>query len=1147
MGSVTGVVLDGAELAVEPEAVEPDDVELEDVESVCDEEPVDCESVAVGSVAVEPVPVEPVPVAPVPVEPCPSTRPRRIRRCGRGVRRRRARGSRSARACSVRAVARRRPAARGRAAVGGVEAEDGSVVDAVGVGVVPEPVSAAAGPASATAQVQRQAPSTARRAADRRSEHTPTFSLPANYTSPENSPKTPDVLVVACFLPPPAAFRQFPALRGSKTSLQSRSKRCTITTMPLGEGEVMRADEGGTGSMVERLRLGRRGLIGAVVLFAVLFGVVGQGAHRAAALDPPPVVSVSGSPDVNEGSPATFTATISPAAAVDFTVSYTASAGGVSGTFAVTTGQTSVDFQVATVDDGVYQSSPRQFTVTLTGTDASDSTSVDGTPATGTLENIDPPPASVVSIGNASAAVTEGSTAHFPVTISPAAGVAFDVSYTATGGGVSGSFHVDQGATSVSVPVATVDNGTPQDDRTMTVTLTGTNASNGSSVDGTPGTGTIIDNDWTITLSPINPGAVSEQGGTIQFTASLNAPAPTQHAISVNYAVNDGSAVRGTNYTVGQANGTLSFAPGASTATVTVTGKDDGVYLAGAGKTFTFALSSPQGATISGSASSTGTINDTDTAPLLGISTCGSGSVNGGAVAVFPIRVQAASVPATVDYTTLPGTTIAGDYDGSSNTITIPPGSSIREYDLKIPTHSIAPAGSRSFSVQLSNPHGARFSTSTVSCTISSAGGGGSSTLPTVQVTNPTPVVEPASGSTSVTVSVKLNAPAAQSPTPGPVNVAWHTVDGTAVAPADYTAVANGTLTWAVNDFSTKTFTVQVNSNPALTAPASFTIAFSSPDASAGFAGSQSATVTVLPIGSTASVLSIADASAPERAGSIPVVVTLTPPGTGPVTVDYKTVDGSGPRAAVAGTDYTAKSGTLTFAPGETTKTISIPITPYSFIQPNKTFQVVLSNASGATITMSTATATILNDNAPLSLPPIATKSPPKPTNPIPIPVQHALTDHLVLVQLLTGDSRADAKGRATYRVSCPDVVIQLCSGTVAFDVRVQAKVPKGSKKKPKLTNMRVGTGTFSVHSGKTGNVVIKLTKPGLKLLLSVKRLRVKATVSAKDGSGVKGVTAWYVSVAAPMPAKKKVAAATTKKKAAAATAKKKVAAPAKK
>ena len=225
------------------------------------------------------------------------------------------------------------------------------------------------------------------------------------------------------------------------------------------------------------------------------------------------------------------------------------------------------------------------------------------------------------------------------------------------------------------VPIATVDNGTPEDDKTFTVTLTGTNATNGSTVNGTPGTGTIIDNDWTITLSPINPAAVSEQGGSIQFAATLNAAAPQQHAISVHYAVADGSAVLGTNYTVSQAaSGTLTFAPGNTAKTVTVTGKDDGVYLAGAGKTFTMTLSSPQGAAIAGSASSTGTINDADTAPQMGISSCPSGKVNGGSLAVFPIRVQAASVPATVTYTTVGVNTIPGDFDGGTGTVTIPPG-----------------------------------------------------------------------------------------------------------------------------------------------------------------------------------------------------------------------------------------------------------------------------------------------------------------------------------------------------------------------------------------------------------------------------------------------------------------------------------------
>ncbi len=119
-------------------------------------------------------------------------------------------------------------------------------------------------------------------------------------------------------------------------------------------------------------------------------------------------------------------------------------------------------------------------------------------------------------------------------------------------------------------------------------------------------------------------------------------------------------------------------------------------------------------------------------------------------------------------------------------------------------------------------------------------------------------------------------------------------------------------------------------------------------------------------------MLSIADASAPEKQGSIPVVVTLTPAGAAPVTVNYATVDGSGSKGAVAGVNYTAKSGTLTFSPGQTTQTISVPITAYSDVEPNRSFQVVLSNPAGATLSNSTATLTILNDNATTVPPPIA-------------------------------------------------------------------------------------------------------------------------------------------------------------------------------
>ena len=62
------------------------------------------------------------------------------------------------------------------------------------------------------------------------------------------------------------------------------------------------------------------------------------------------------------------------------------------------------------------------------------------------------------------------------------------------------------------------------------------------------------------------------------------------------------------------------------------------------------------------------------------------------------------------------------------------------------------------------------------------------------------------------------------------------------------------------------------------------------------------------------------------------------------VTVDYRTQDGT----ATAGSDYTSRSGTLTFAPGDDEKTVSVPIVDDAEEDNGETFTLVLSNASGA-------------------------------------------------------------------------------------------------------------------------------------------------------------------------------------------------------
>ena len=68
------------------------------------------------------------------------------------------------------------------------------------------------------------------------------------------------------------------------------------------------------------------------------------------------------------------------------------------------------------------------------------------------------------------------------------------------------------------------------------------------------------------------------------------------------------------------------------------------------------------------------------------------------------------------------------------------------------------------------------------------------------------------------------------------------------------------------------------------------------------------------------------------------------------VTVDYATADGTGTNPATAGSDYTATSGTLTFAPGETAKTVQVPVADDTVSDDGETLTLRLSNASGAGI-----------------------------------------------------------------------------------------------------------------------------------------------------------------------------------------------------
>jgi hypothetical protein len=92
--------------------------------------------------------------------------------------------------------------------------------------------------------------------------------------------------------------------------------------------------------------------------------------------------------------------------------------------------------------------------------------------------------------------------------------------------------------------------------------------------------------------------------------------------------------------------------------------------------------------------------------------------------------------------------------------------------------------------------------------------------------------------------------------------------------------------------------------------------------------------------------------------------VTLSPASAQTVTVAYATANGT----ATVGSDFTATSGTLTYTPGQTSKTIAVPILGGTVPEPTETFVVNLSGATNATIATAQGTGTIQDNDGTMTV-----------------------------------------------------------------------------------------------------------------------------------------------------------------------------------
>ena len=187
--------------------------------------------------------------------------------------------------------------------------------------------------------------------------------------------------------------------------------------------------------------------------------------------------------------------------------------------------------------------------------------------------------------------------------------------------------------------------------------------------------------------------------------------------------------------------------------------------------------------------------------------------------------------------------------------------------------------------------------------------------------------------------------------------VDYATADGTATAGDDYTSTS-GTLTFDAGTTS-KTIPVSIADDTDDESDETFTVTLS--NASGADLGTATATGTIrnrTVVVETTPTVSIAGESGKEGDDDeINFTVTLDEAASGTVTVNYATSDGT----ADAGDDYTAKSGTLSFSAGTTSKTLPVGIEDDIKNESDETFTVTLSNPSGADLGTATATGTIQN------------------------------------------------------------------------------------------------------------------------------------------------------------------------------------------
>ena len=667
---------------------------------------------------------------------------------------------------------------------------------------------------------------------------------------------------------------------------------------------------------------------------------------------------------VVEGGAARFTVSVdggesTAAIEASYTVGGTASAGtdytAPSGTLTLGAGASSGTITIATLTDSVLDGG-ETVSVRLSGASTSAGQVTADTAATAqtTISDTGTVSVSVASDG----AAAEGSASTFTVSLSGPVSSALTVGWsTSDVTATAGSDYVAVSSGTVTFPAKSTASQTltvftrsdvlAEDDETFTAMLSSAGLPAGVSLGTASATGTITDDD-PLRVSVRATASTVAEGNDARFPVSVTGGESTA-AVAVTYTVS-GTASAGTDYTA--PSGTLTLGAGASSGTITITTLTDSVLDPGETVSVTLTeATTAVGEVTADTALAETTIADTGT---VSVSVASDGAVAESESATFTVTLSGAvASPVEVGWSTSDVTATAGeDYAAvSSGTVTFPADSTASRTLTVSTLQDTLAEGEETFTVSLSS---SSLPAGILPGTVSATGTISDDDALSVSVTaDAETVVE--GGAATFTVAVSGGESTAS------VQVTY-TVGGTAASGTDYTAPP-GTVSLAAGA-SSGTITIVTLTDSVLDGGETVSVTLTDATTPRGevTAAAGSAETAISDTGTV--TVSVASAGAVAEGESATFEVTLSGAVSSALEVGWSTSN----ETATAGADYTAASGTLSFAADSTaSQTLTVSTRGDDLAEDDETFTVTLTASNlpdGVLLGTVSATGTITDDDA---------------------------------------------------------------------------------------------------------------------------------------------------------------------------------------